>query len=91
MLVMKSMKTPKNPAEIKLAKLAWRLKLLKTSVEITHTPTTTLKSLLLDAVKNDAPMCINKLGNGLTALDSALDNPEPLVKKDPNPLSVRTY
>jgi hypothetical protein len=86
---MKSMKTPKNPAEAKLAKLAWKIKLFKTSVEVTRTPVTTLRSLLLDAVKNDGPRYVNKLENKLSVLDSALGNSEPLVKKDP--VSLRVY
>jgi hypothetical protein len=85
------MKTHKNPAEAKLAELAWRLKLVKTSVEITRTPATTLKSLLLDAVKNQGPTYVNKLERELTLIDSALGNSEPLVKKDTSPLSIRIY
>jgi hypothetical protein len=85
------MKTHKNPAEAKLAKLAWKLKLLKTSAEVTHTPATTLRSLLLDAVKNQGPRYVNKLEKELTVLDSALGNSEPLVKKDESPLSLRVY
>jgi hypothetical protein len=85
------MKTPKNPAEAKLAMLAWRVKLLKTSAEVTRTPATTLKSLLLEAVKNQGPRYVNKLERKLTSLDSAVGNSEPLVKKDQGPLSHRVY
>lgn len=85
------MKAYKNAAEAKLAKLAWRIKLMKTSVEITRTPATTLKSLLLDAVKNQGPTYVNKLEKQLTLIDSALGNSEPLVKKDEGLPSIRTY
>jgi hypothetical protein len=85
------MKIPKNPAEAKLAQLAWKIKLIKTSAEVLHTPATTLKSLLLDTVKNQGPRYVNKLEKKLTLLDSTLGNSEPLVKKDPSPLSLRVY
>jgi len=85
------MKIPKNPAEAKLAELAWKLKLIKTSAEVTHTPLTTLKSLLQDAVKNQGPRYVNKLEKQLIMIDSALGNSEPLVKKDQSLLSLRVY
>jgi hypothetical protein len=84
------LKNRKNPAEIKLAKLAWRLNLIKTSAEVTRTPVTTLKSLLQTAVKNEGPIYVGKLGKKLTLLDSALGNSEPLAKKDPS-LVQRIY
>lgn len=90
-MLVKNLKTPKNPAAAKLAKIVWRLKLIKTSAEVTRTPATTLKSLLQDAVKNQGPKYINKLEQELTLIDSALGNSEPMVKKDQSPLSVRVY
>jgi hypothetical protein len=86
-----NMKNHKNPAEAKLAKLAWRIKLIKTSAEVTRTPATTLKSLLRTAVQNEGPIYVSKLEKKLTLLDSALGNSEPLVEKDPRPLAHRIY
>ncbi|HVP40757.1 MAG TPA: hypothetical protein VMS95_02240 [Candidatus Krumholzibacteriaceae bacterium] len=85
------MKIPKNPAEAKLAEFAWKIKLIKTSAEVTRTPATTLKSLLLDTVKNQGPRYVNKLEKKLTLLDSTLGNSEPLIKKAQSPLSLRVY
>ncbi|MBX5326832.1 MAG: hypothetical protein ACQXXH_03430 [Candidatus Bathyarchaeia archaeon] len=62
------MKGYKNAAEAKLASLAWKLKLIQTSAEVTRTPITTLKSLLLDAVKNETPVYIEKLEKCLVNL-----------------------
>lgn len=76
------MKNPKNPALTKLAQLAWRIKLIKTSAEVTRTPVTTLKSLLQNAVTNEGPVYVSKLEKKLALLDSALGNSEPLAKKD---------
>jgi len=85
------MKTYKNAAEAKLASLAWKLKLIQTSVQVTHTTGTTLKSLLLGVVKKDGPVYVEKLGKTLAAIDSALDNPEPLMKSDHDTLRSRIY
>ena len=85
------MQNHKNSAEAKLAKLVWRIKLIKTSAEVTRTPATTLKSLLRTAVQNEGPIYVSKLEKKLTLLDSALGNSEPLVKKDPYQLAHRIY
>ncbi|MGQ9565309.1 MAG: hypothetical protein ACUVT5_02020 [Candidatus Bathyarchaeales archaeon] len=62
------MKGYKSVAEAKLASLAWKLKLVQTSIEVTRTPITTLKSLLLDAVKNETPVYIEKFEKCLVNL-----------------------
>jgi len=82
----------RNTAEAKLASIAWKLKLIQTSAKVTRTTGTTLKSLLLDVVvKEEGPACIKKIGKCLVMLDSAISNPDPLVKKDYNPLPQRIY
>ena len=66
------MKTHKNAAESKLAGIAWKLKLIETSVKVTHTPGTTLKSLLLDMVKEEVPTHVAEIGKGLVLANTAL-------------------
>ena len=66
------MKTRKNAAEAKLASLAWKFTLIETSVKVTRTPGTTLKSLLLDLVKEEVTAHVAELGRGLRAVNTAL-------------------
>ena len=88
---MTKMKTHKNVAEAKLASIAWKLKLIQTSVKVTRTPGTTLKSLILGAVKEEGPAYVGKLEKCIVMVDSALGNSEPFVKKERDPLPHRIY
>lgn len=84
------MKTHKNAAEAKLAGIAWKLKLIETSVKVTRTPGTTLKSLLLDMVKEEIPTHIAEIERGLVLVNAALGSSEPLVKSRPDSLPNRS-
>lgn len=80
------MKTHRNAAEEKLARIAWKLKLIETSAKVTHTPCTTLKSLLLDMVKEEGSTQIAKIEKGLVMMNAALGGSPPLVKSPPETL-----
>ena len=83
------MKTHRNAAEAKLARIAWKLKLIKTSIIVTRTPGTTLKSLLLDVVKEEGSAYVAKIEKGLVSVNSVFSSSEPLVKSRPDSLSNR--
>jgi hypothetical protein len=83
------LKTPRNAAEAKLARIAWKLKLIQTSAKVTRTPGTTLKSLLLDMVKEEGSTHIAKIEKGLILANAALGGSPPLVKSRPDPLPDR--
>lgn len=80
------MKTRRNAADAKLAGIAWKLKLIETSVKVTRTPGTTLKSLLLDMVKEEGPKHVAEIERDLVLVNAALGGSEPLVKNRPDPL-----
>lgn len=84
------MKTHRNAAEAKLAGIAWKLKLIETSVKVTRTPGTTLKSLLLDMVKEEGPTQVAAIGKGLVLVNTALGGSEPLVKSRQDSLPNRS-
>ena len=86
-----NVKNHKTLAEAKLASIAWKLKMIQTSVKVTHTPRTTLKSLILGVVKEEGPTYVGKLEKCVVMVDSALGNSDPLVKKDRGPLPHRIY
>ena len=81
------LKTYKNAAEVKLARIAWKLKLLETSAKVTRTPGTTLKSLLLDAVKEEGSANVARLEKGFALVNAALNGSTPLVRSHRNLLS----
>ena len=83
------MKNPRNAAEAKLARIAWKLKLIEASAKVTRTPGTTLKSLLLDMVKEEGRTHISKIEKGLVQVNAALGGSPPLVKSRPDPLPDR--
>lgn len=78
------MKAHKNAVEAKLAAISWKLKLIETSVKVTRTPGTTLKSLLLDIVKEEVPTHVAEIGKSLVLVNTALGDSEPLVKSLPD-------
>ena len=83
------MKTHRNAAEAKLARIAWKLKLIETSAKVTRTPGTTLKSLLLDVVKEEGRTYVAKIERGLVLVNAAFGGSPPLVKSRPDPLPDR--
>ena len=83
------MKTPRNAAEAKLARIVWKLKLIETSAKVTRTPGTTLKSLLLDMVKEEGRTHAAKIEKALIQVNAALGGSPPLVKSRPDPLPDR--
>jgi hypothetical protein len=83
------LKTHRNAAEAKLARIAWKLKLIEASAKVTRTPGTTLKSLLLDTVKEEGSAQIAKIGKGLILANAALGGSPPLVKRRPDRLPSR--
>lgn len=85
------MKTHRNAAEAKLARIAWKLKLIETSIMVTRTPGTTLKSLLLDVVKEEGSTHVAKIEKGLVSVNALLGSSEPLVKSRPDSLPSRIY
>jgi hypothetical protein len=80
------LKTHRNAAEAKLARIAWKLKLIETSAKVTRTPGTTLKSLLLDMVKEEGSTQVAKIEKGLVMVNAALGGSPPLVKSPREPL-----
>ena len=83
------MKTHRNAAEAKLARIAWKLKLIETSIMVTRTPGTTLKSLLLDVVKEEGSAYVAKIEKGLVSVNAVFSSSEPLVKSRPDSLPNR--
>jgi hypothetical protein len=83
------LKTPRNAAEAKLARIAWKLKLIQTSAKVTRTPGTTLKSLLLDMVKEEGSTQAAKIERGIVLVNAALGGSPPLVKSRPDSLLNR--